>query len=227
MTATQVLLSAIVVWPSFNGEVYNFADLRPELDAIGHRFRGHSDSEVMLAAFESFGIEPALKQFAGMFALGVWDRKRRILHLARDRMGKKPLYIAVVEGALLFASELKAILAFPGFQATIDPTALAMMLRYGFVPERNCIWRNVFKLPPGSMLSVRAADLDTSSAARLSERVHSCWSLAQVAEEGQQHPFDLEAWLDAVRASNLPLPATGVAEAAVAPAISCVPQWSD
>ncbi len=176
---------------TFNGEVYNFAGLRPELEAMGHRFRGHSDSEVMLAAFESFGIEPALKKFAGMFALGVWDRKARILHLARDRLGKKPLYVALVKGALLFASELKAILAFPGFQPTVDPTALAMMLRHGFVPEQNCIWQGVFKLPPGTMLSVREADLDTSSAARLSERAHSWWSPAQVAEEGQQHQFDL------------------------------------
>jgi asparagine synthase (glutamine-hydrolysing) len=99
---------------TFNGEIYNFAALRPGLEAKGHRFRGTSDTEVMLAAFESYGIEAALKQFSGMFAAGIWDRRHRILHLVRDRMGKKPLYIALAGGVLLFASELKAILAYPG-----------------------------------------------------------------------------------------------------------------
>ena len=94
---------------TFNGEVYNFAELRPELEYLGHRFRGQSDSEAMLSAFESFGIEEALKRFAGMFAIGLWDRKRRILHLMRDRLGKKPLYVALLPGALLFASELSRL----------------------------------------------------------------------------------------------------------------------
>ena len=124
---------------TFNGEVYNFGELRQELAARGHRFRGHSDSEVMLAAFESFGIEPALRRFAGMFALGLWDRRRRILHLVRDRLGKKPLYVALDRGALLFASELKAIRAFPGFQPTVDPAAIAAVLRRGWVPEAGTV----------------------------------------------------------------------------------------
>ena len=88
-------------WIVFNGEIYNFADLRRELESAGHRFRGHCDSEVMLAAFETFGIESALRRFAGMFALGLWDRKQRVLHLIRDRLGKKPLYIALDRDALL------------------------------------------------------------------------------------------------------------------------------
>jgi asparagine synthase (glutamine-hydrolysing) len=177
---------------TFNGEVYNFAELRSKLEATGHRFRGHSDSEVMLAAFESFGIEAALRQFAGMFALGLWDRRARVLHLIRDRMGKKPLYVAVVGGALLFASELKAMRAYPGFAPTIDSRALAMVLRHGWVPERFCIWRGVMKLPPGTMLSISADELNAASLENLRERVRPWWSLAQVAEAGQQNPLDLK-----------------------------------
>ena len=165
---------------TFNGEVYNFAELRPELEALGHRFRGQSDSEVMLSAFESFGIEEALKRFAGMFAIGLWDRKGRILHLIRDRLGKKPLYIALLPGALLFASELKAIRAYPGFRPRVDPKALAMALRHGWVPDQCCIWEGVFKLPPGTMLSVRGDDL--AAGGMLRQRARAWWSLAKIAQ---------------------------------------------
>jgi asparagine synthase (glutamine-hydrolysing) len=176
---------------TYNGEVYNATELRSELAGLGHRFRGHSDTEVMLAAFESLGIEVALRRFAGMFALALWDRKDRVLHLVRDRLGKKPLYVTLVDGALLFASELKALLAFPGFRPQPDSNALAMVLRHGWVPDRHCVWQGVFKLPPGTMLSVRAGDLAAGSPARLRERVHEWWSLAAIAEQGQRHPLDL------------------------------------
>jgi asparagine synthase (glutamine-hydrolysing) len=176
---------------TFNGEVYNFAGLRTELEALGHRFRGHSDTEVMLAAFESFGVESALKRFAGMFALGLFDRKNRVLHLVRDRLGKKPLHVGFVDGALLFASELKAIVAFPGFQPRVDAEALALALRCGWVPDDHCIWEGVFKLPPGTMLSVRADDINAGGYARLRERIRPWWSLAEVAEAGQRHHLDL------------------------------------
>ncbi|HXQ04361.1 MAG TPA: asparagine synthase (glutamine-hydrolyzing), partial [Bradyrhizobium sp.] len=198
-TGHQPMLSAdesLVM--TFNGEIYNFNGLRPGLAARGHRFRGNSDTEVMLAAFESYGIEEALKQFSGMFAAGVWDRKYRVLHLVRDRMGKKPLYVALADGALLFASELKAILAYPDFRPTVDTQALAMMLRQGWMPDQHCIWKGVFKLPPGTTLSVRAEDLETASIESLRERVRSWWSLAAIAETGQQHPLTLdETELDA------------------------------
>jgi asparagine synthase (glutamine-hydrolysing) len=177
---------------SFNGEVYNFAELRRELEVGGHYFRGHSDTEVMLAAFENLGIQPALRRFAGMFALALWDRRRRILHLARDRLGKKPLYVAMAQGALLFASELKAIRAFPGFQPSIDPAAIAMVLRRGWVPDQQCIYQGVFKLPPGTMLSVSADDLRAVGLDGLRERLRCWWSLAEVAEAGQRRPLELE-----------------------------------
>ncbi len=177
---------------TFNGEVYNFAELRCELEALGHRFIGHSDTEIMLAAFESFGIEPALKRFTGMFALGVWDRKQRALHLARDRMGKKPLYIAVSKGFLLFASELKAFRAFPGFSPAIDPAAVGSVLGQGWIPEHQCIWKGVFKLPPASLLTVGASDLSNGDAEALRQRTSAFWSLAEVAQAGATKPSALK-----------------------------------
>ncbi len=186
---------------SFNGEVYNFAELRRTLEKSHHRFRGHSDSEVMLATFESFGIEASLPQFSGMFALGVWDRRARTLHLMRDRMGKKPLYIAIVPDGIVFASELKAIRAYPGFEPRIDRNAIAMVLQYGFIPDHSCIWEGVFKLPPGSILSITADDVATGSLPHLRRQVRRWWQLAATAEEGQQslltaNPADLETELD-------------------------------
>jgi asparagine synthase (glutamine-hydrolysing) len=178
---------------SFNGEIYNFGELRRELEAAGHCFRGQSDTEVMLAAFESFGIEPALRRFSGMFALALFDRRQRTLHLVRDRLGKKPLYVALQRGTLLFASELKAIRAFPGFQPDLDPAAIAEVLRRGWVPDQQCIYRGVFKLPPGTALSLCADDLQTVRAGGLRERLCRWWSLAEIAEAGQRHPRELEA----------------------------------
>lgn len=177
---------------TYNGEIYNHAELRKELEDRGEQFRGHSDTEVMLAAFERLGVKQTLKRLAGMFALGLWDRDRRVLHLARDRMGKKPLHVAVVNGGLVFASELKAILAYPEFRAQVDPRGLAMVLQQGWIPDQHCIWRGVFKLPPGALLSVNADDLVFTSADRLRERSHCWWSLPQIAEEGQRQPLNLD-----------------------------------
>jgi asparagine synthase (glutamine-hydrolysing) len=175
----------------YNGEIYNAPELRPELERKGHAFRGHSDTEIMLAAFESYGVEHALPRLAGMFATGLWDRAERVLHLVRDRLGKKPLYVSLVDGALLFASELKALRAFPGFQPRIDTGALVLLLRHGWIPDNRCIWQDVFKLPPGSLLSVRAEDLQDSSVDGLRARVRSWWSLAEVASAGQREPLEL------------------------------------
>ncbi|MER9235579.1 asparagine synthase (glutamine-hydrolyzing) [Mesorhizobium sp. M0622] len=171
---------------TFNGEIYNFRDLRRELESTGRHFRGTSDTEVMLGAIESWGLEKALTRFAGMFALGLWDLKTRTLHLARDRMGKKPLYVASTRDALVFASELKAITRFPGFCQELDINAAAAMLSKGWVPDDSCIWRGVFKLPPGSVLSVTAADFAASrSAASLAHRIRYWWSLAETATKGR------------------------------------------
>jgi asparagine synthase (glutamine-hydrolysing) len=172
---------------TYNGEIYNFAGLRPDLEAKGHRFRGHSDTEVMLAAFESYGIEQALHKFAGMFAIGLWDRRERVLHLVRDRLGKKPLFIAVINGALVFASELKALLVYPGFQRKVDARARAMVLRNGWVPDDCCIWEGVFKLPPGTMLSVNIDNVHRETSDSLAAKVKTWWSLSDAAEAGQNN----------------------------------------
>lgn len=188
---------------SFNGEVYNFRELQATLAQDGCRFRGTSDTEVMLAAFERHGIEAALPMFAGMFALAAWDARARTLHLARDRLGKKPLHVALVDGALVFASELKAILAFPGFRKTIDLRAFDAVLRQGWTPDDMCIWEGVFKLPPGSVLSVRADALPGMTVEALKARARPWWSLADVARAGQSAPrpvdvLALEDELDAL-----------------------------
>ncbi len=143
----------------FNGEIYNFKALHDELAALGHRFRGHSDTEVLLAGLDAWGLEQTLQRANGMFAFAVWDRAERVLHLARDRIGKKPLYYGWTDKTLLFGSELKALLAFPQFAPEVDPDSLALFLRHNYVPAPWCILRGVFKLLPGSYLSLTRNDV--------------------------------------------------------------------
>lgn len=141
---------------TFNGEIYNFAALRAELEAQGKApaWRGHSDTEVLLAAVVAWGFAKTLERLVGMFAVALWDREARVLNLARDRMGEKPLYYGWAGRALLFASELKAFHAHPGFQPEIDRNALALYMRYACVPSPLSIYQNVFKLPPACRLEV-------------------------------------------------------------------------
>src|SRR5678816_1993149 len=138
---------------TFNGEVYNFQELRQELEGKGHRFRSHTDTEVILAAYDEWGLD-AVQRLAGMFAFALWDGPRRRLWLVRDRIGKKPLYYADRPGSLTFASELKALLADPGLPHTIDQQALRTYLRYGYVPAPLSIFEGIRKLEPGHYLLV-------------------------------------------------------------------------
>ena len=175
---------------TYNGEVYNAAEIRDELRLRGYSFRGHSDTEVILAACQAFGLRNALSRFVGMFAFALWDRRDRVLHLARDRFGKKPLYVTIADGALLFASELRAFRAMPGFTPLVDPAALATVLQQGWVPDDACIWQGVIKLPPGSYMSVTAAQLDRCNVSDLEQKATRWWSLRDVVEAGQRDPFN-------------------------------------
>lgn len=144
----------------FNGEIYNFRELTRELKQLGVSFRGHSDTEVMLAAIDTWGIETALQRFVGMFAFALWDSRDRQLHLVRDRLGEKPLYYGWAGGTFLFASELKAMRTHSNWQGSIDHSALTLLMRYGYIPAPHSIYKDIFKLPAGSVLS-----LDTTTCA--------------------------------------------------------------
>ena len=170
----------------FNGEVYNFGELRGELEAVGHRFRGQSDTEVMLASFEQWGLEQAVRRFVGMFAFALWDGRDRVLHLVRDRLGIKPLYYGFSQGTLLFGSELKAIRAHPDFAPEIDRSAIMLLMRHGYVPAPYSIYRRVFKLPPGTTISFSVASGEPG-AHQAQPRPY--WSLGEIAEQGEREPF--------------------------------------
>jgi asparagine synthase (glutamine-hydrolysing) len=138
----------------YNGEVYNHQELRPELEARGVTFRGHSDTEVILEAFGAYGIEATAKRLIGMFALAVWDRKERMLTLVRDRLGIKPLYWAKFGDLFLFGSELKALRAHPGWAPRIDRAALSAYMRHNYVPAPHSIYEGVRKLEQGTILTL-------------------------------------------------------------------------
>ncbi len=138
----------------FNGEVYNFADLRPELESLGYRFHTHSDTEVILHAWEAWGHD-CVKRLRGMFAFAIWDQPRRHLFLARDRLGIKPLYYALLpNGQFIFGSELKALLPHPGLPRKRDARAIEEFFAYGYIPEPRTIFEGVHKLPPGHTLLI-------------------------------------------------------------------------
>ena len=146
----------------FNGEIYNYQDLIPELQALGHRFHTKSDTEVIVHAWEQWG-EACVQRFRGMFAFVLWDRNRQTLFMARDRLGVKPLYYALLDdGTLLFGSELKSLLAYQGrgggLRRDIDPLAVEEYFALGYVAEPRTIFRQAKKLPPGHMLSIRRGE---------------------------------------------------------------------
>jgi len=172
----------------FNGEIYNHLDLRKKIkvsSAAGSQtvcgWRGHSDTETLLAGIMQWGVKETLRSSVGMFAFALWDRRERLLTLARDRMGEKPLYYGWQGDTFLFGSELKAVKNHPKFQARIDRGALALFLHYNYVPTPYSIYEGICKLPPGTFLEIKA------------EKHHAdpipYWSLTEVAEKGLSEPF--------------------------------------
>ncbi|MBK8015730.1 MAG: asparagine synthase (glutamine-hydrolyzing) [Betaproteobacteria bacterium] len=170
----------------FNGEIYNFQELRAELDRGGGAdWRGHSDTEVMLAAIGRWGVRRALERMTGMFAFVLWDRRSRTLVLARDRFGEKPLYYGWSGSTFFFASELKALRASPAFRAEIDREALALYARHACVPAPRSIYRGIRKLTPGHVLEIPEAQLNR----RETVPSQAYWSLAAAVERGRSQPF--------------------------------------
>ena len=189
---------------TFNGEIYNHRELRAELEARGQMpdggWRGHSDVEVLLQAIEHWGLEPALKASAGMFAFALWDRSQRELALVRDRFGEKPLYYGWAGRDLVFGSELKALCAHPDFTAEIDRRALRLFTERMYVPAPLSIYRGVFKLPPGAMLTLtaQAASSPRSEAPRENIadgglRLSHYWTYEEVVTRGLADPIVDEA----------------------------------
>ncbi|EKV25913.1 Asparagine synthetase [Caenispirillum salinarum AK4] len=168
----QPMVSADGRWViCYNGEVYNFTDLRAELEAQGCVFRGHSDTEVIVESIARHGVDATVDRLIGMFAFALWDRETRSLTLVRDRVGVKPLYWSVQRGVLLFGSELKALRAHPAWAAQLDPEAADALVRFSYIPGETTIYKGVHKLRPGHMLTVRAGE---------EPRLSCYWSLADV-----------------------------------------------
>lgn len=170
----------------FNGEIYNYEAVRREIEADGYfgavvrQWRGHSDTEVILAAIGRWGFADALQRLVGMFAIALWDRQDRVLRLARDRLGEKPLYFGKLGSDFLFGSELKALRTHPAWRGEIDRGALSLLMRHNYIPAPYSIYRDIQKLPPGNFLQVSAAgDI----------RMEPYWSLPEVALRAQANRF--------------------------------------
>jgi len=167
---------------ALNGEIYNHKEVRLALEkrSAAPRWRGHSDTEVMLAAFEHWGVQEALEHFVGMFAFALWDRQRHELILARDRLGEKPLYWGRFGGTLMFASELKSFDAHPGFRGEVDRDSVSLLLRLSHIPAPHSIFRGVEKILPGTLLRVAAGHEPVEE---------TYWSARKAALGGQENPW--------------------------------------
>ena len=171
---------------AYNGEVYNHLALRERLQAGGDApaWRGHSDTETLLACISAWGLAGTLEAVVGMFAFALWDRRERSLVLVRDRLGEKPLYYGWNGGCFLFGSEPKALMAFPGFRAGIDRGALALLLRHNCIPAPHSIFEGIAKLPPGCLLR-----LECRPGAERHPRPEAYWSVNAAVARGRAAPY--------------------------------------
>jgi len=175
---------------AFNGEIYNHLEIRRILEApsnaglAGAAFRGHSDTEVLLAAIDRWGLQEAIRHCTGMFAFALWDREERALHLVRDRIGEKPLYYGWSGNVLLFGSELKALRAHPAWQGEVDRNVLALFIRYNYVPAPYSIYKGIYKAAPGTVLTF------DKPVPTILPRLETYWSIKQVAQTGELNPFN-------------------------------------
>jgi asparagine synthase (glutamine-hydrolysing) len=189
-TGAQPMVSAsgryVIV---FNGEIYNHEELRPELARAGVRFRGTSDTEVLLALMEARGVRGAIDAAVGMFAFAVWDRALRVLTLARDRMGEKPLYYGWAGDTFLFGSELKALRAHPHFANAVDGGAVALLLRWAYVPAPWSIYEGIRKLRAGELLELEVRPGDAPLRTRCRETLHRYWRIEDLVADGLAAPF--------------------------------------
>jgi len=185
---------------AYNGEVYSYRDIRRELESDGVRFRGHSDTEVILEGFDRWGIPATLERMIGMFAIALWDNRDRELHLLRDRLGIKPLYWGSVNGGLIFASELKALRAHPGWEPTLNRDAVAAFLRHNYIPAPHSIYKGINKLEPGCHLRFRP-DCEPD--------VQRYWDFRKVAKSGIAGRLDVSLDEATRRLDTLLLDAVG------------------
>lgn len=170
---------------AFNGEIYNHLEIRQEIESTIPTiiWKGHSDTETLLKAIQVFGWEETLQKLVGMFAIALWDQQQKELTLARDRMGEKSLYWGWSGGTLLFGSELKSLKAHPAFNAEIDRDALALLLRYNYIPAPYSIYRDIEKLLPGHFVKIKIGQT------REDVSFISYWSLKETVEKGISTPF--------------------------------------
>jgi asparagine synthase (glutamine-hydrolysing) len=165
---------------AFNGEIYNAHNIRPDLEKQGIRFRGHSDTEVLVESIAAWGIEKTLGRIAGMFAIALWDRHQRQLTLVRDRLGKKPLYWGWNRGILFFGSQPKSFARHPDWQGELDRDSLAAYVRFGYVPAPRSIYRGIRKLEPGHFVTIRPNGTGENTC---------YWNARTVAVAGLRQPF--------------------------------------
>jgi len=185
------------IWIVFNGEIFNYVELRPMLEARGHHFSTHSDTEVIVHLFEDFGPD-CLKYLNGQFAIAIWDRREnpggQRLFLARDRLGIRPLFYTRQAGKLIFGSEMKAILAHPGIQAQIDPLALDQIFTYWSTLSPRTIFKDIFEVPPGHYLLAQGLHSNCADTSHLD--IQSYWSLDFSNPQDTQAKIDMQQYQD-------------------------------